>query len=114
MQKPDLNPDQLYKCIDRSMEGLKESWLIFSAFELGIFEVLKTPESAEVLAGKLGCDHALMPIFCEALCKLGLLSRLEEHGSDGSKAEITGSIGTPPLPAPILLRILLFPSALPF
>jgi len=41
MQKPDLNPDQLYKCIDRSMEGLKESWLIFSAFELGILKSSK-------------------------------------------------------------------------
>lgn len=104
MQKPDLSPDQLYKCIDRSMEGLKESWLIFSAFELGVFEVLKTPESAEVLAGKLGCDPALMPIFCEALCKLGLLSRFEGHESDGSKAEINRKYGNTALASTYLVK----------
>lgn len=78
MQKPEIDFDRFFKFIDSSVQGLKEYSLIISALELGIFEALKVPLSAENLAEKLGCDPLLMPYFCEALHSLGFLDRFEE------------------------------------
>jgi precorrin-6B methylase 2 len=78
MQKPEVDPDLLFKLLDSSIQGLRECRLIATAFELGVFEALKTPLSAGTLAEKLGCDAVLMPHFCEALHSLGLLDRFEE------------------------------------
>ncbi|RXA19935.1 SAM-dependent methyltransferase [Methanosarcina sp. MSH10X1] len=78
MQRPEVDSDRFFKLIDSSVQGLREYRLIVSALELGVFEALKTPLSAGVLAEKLGCKPALMPHFCEALCSLGLLDRFEE------------------------------------
>lgn len=79
MQKPEIDADRLFNLFDSSVKGLRECRLIATAFELGVFEALKDPLSAESLAEKLGCDPVLMPHFCEALHSLGLLDRFEEH-----------------------------------
>ncbi len=81
MQKPEIDAYRLFKLLDCSAQGLKECRLIATAFELGVFEALKVPLSADVLAEKLGCDPGLMPHFCEALLNLGLLDRFGEEGS---------------------------------
>ncbi|MDI9394411.1 MAG: methyltransferase [Euryarchaeota archaeon] len=78
MQKPEVDPDRLFKLFDSSIQGLRECRLIATAFELGAFEALKVPLSAGALAEKLGCDPLLMPHFCESLHSLGLLDRFEE------------------------------------
>lgn len=78
MQKPEVDADRLFKLLDSSVQGLRECRLIATAFELGVFEALKTPLSTETLAEKLVCDSVLMPHFCEALHSLGLLDRFEE------------------------------------
>lgn len=78
MQKPEINADQFFKIFDSSIQGLRQCKLISAAFELGVFEALKVPLSAEILAEKLGCDPLLMPHFCEALHSLGFLDRFEE------------------------------------
>jgi len=79
MQKPEVEADRLFKLLDSSVQGLRECRLIATAFELGVFEALKVPLSAGVLAEKLGCDPILMPHFCEALHSLGLLDRFIER-----------------------------------
>ncbi|AKB21666.1 methyltransferase [Methanosarcina sp. WH1] len=78
MQKPEVDADRFFKLVDSSVRGLRECRLIAAAFELGVFEALKVPLSARVLADKLGCDPVLMPHFCEALHSLGFLDRFEE------------------------------------
>lgn len=78
MQKPEVDADRFFKLVDSSVRGLRECRLIAAAFELGVFEALKVPLSAGLLAEKLGCDPALMPHFCEALHSLGFLDRFEE------------------------------------
>lgn len=78
MQEPEVDSGRFFKLVESSIQGLREYRLIVSAFELGVFEALKTPLSAGALAEKLGCDPALMPLFCEALYSLGLLDRFEE------------------------------------
>jgi len=78
MQKPEVDADRFFKLVDSSVQGLRECRLIAAAFELGVFEALKVPLSAGVLAEKLGCDPVLMPHFCEALHSLGFLDRFEE------------------------------------
>lgn len=87
MQKPEIDSDRFFKLIDSSIQGLREYRLIVSALELGVFEALKTPLSAGTLAEKLGCDPALMPLFCEALYSLDLLDRFEEKAfeEEGNK-----------------------------
>lgn len=52
--------------------------MIAAAFELGVFEALRTPMSAEALANKLGSNSALMPAFCKALFEPGLLDITDE------------------------------------
>lgn len=89
MQKPEIDFDRFFKFMDSSIQGLKEYRLIVSALELGVFEALKSPLSAEDLAEKLGCDPLLMPHFCEALHSLGFLDRFEEGmGKEEEKAQI--------------------------
>ncbi|AKB51428.1 hypothetical protein MSBRW_2175 [Methanosarcina barkeri str. Wiesmoor] len=89
MQKPEIDFDCFFKFIDSSIQGLKEYKLIVSALELGVFEALKSPLSAEELAEKLGCDPLLMPYFCEALHSLGFLDRFEEGiDKEEEKAQI--------------------------
>ncbi len=89
MQKPEIDFDRFFKFIDSSIQGLKEYKLIVSALELGVFEALKSPLSAEELAEKLGCDPLLMPHFCEALHSLGFLDRFEEGmNKEEEKAQI--------------------------
>ncbi|KKG17013.1 SAM-dependent methlyltransferase [Methanosarcina sp. 2.H.T.1A.6] len=78
MQKPVVDSDRFFKLVDSSVQGLRECKLIAAAFELGVFEALKVPLSAGVLAKKLGCDPVLMPHFCESLHSLGFLDRFEE------------------------------------
>ncbi len=78
MQKPEVDAERFFKLVDSSVRGLRECRLIAAAFELGVFEALKVPLSAGVLAEKLGCDPVLMPHFCEALHSLGFLDRFEE------------------------------------
>ncbi len=78
MQKPEVDAARFFKLVDSSVRGLRECRLIAAAFELGVFEALKVPLSAGVLAEKLGCDPVLMPHFCEALHSLGFLDRFEE------------------------------------
>ncbi|KKG09511.1 SAM-dependent methlyltransferase [Methanosarcina sp. 2.H.A.1B.4] len=78
MQKPLVDADRFFKLVDSSVQGLRECKLIAAAFELGVFEALKVPLSAGVLAKKLGCDPVLMPHFCESLHNLGFLDRFEE------------------------------------
>lgn len=78
MQKPEIDADRFFKLFDSSIQGLRECRLIAAAFELGLFEALKVPLSAEALAEKLDCDPVLMPHFCEALHNFGLLDRFEE------------------------------------
>lgn len=78
MERPEVDADQFFKLMDNSVRGLREYRLISTALELGVFEALETPERAEPLAEMLDCDPSLMPYFCEALCGLGLLCRLEE------------------------------------
>jgi precorrin-6B methylase 2 len=85
MQKPEIDSDRLFKLLDSSFKGLKECRLIATAFELEVFEALKVPLSADVLAEKLGCDPGLMPHFCEALLNLGLLDRFGEEGHKEEK-----------------------------
>jgi SAM-dependent methyltransferase len=78
MQKPEVNADQFFKIFDSSIQGVRQCKLISAAFELGVFEALRVPQSAGDLAKKLGCDPVLMPYFCEALHSLGFLDRFEE------------------------------------
>lgn len=78
MQRPEVEADGLFKLLDSSIQGLRECRLIATAFELGVFEALKVPLSAETLAEKLGCSPVLMPHFCDALHSLGLLDRFKE------------------------------------
>lgn len=78
MQKPEVEADLLFKLLDSSIKGLRECRLIATALELGVFEALKVPLSAETLAKKLGCSPVLMPHFCDALHDLGLLDRFKE------------------------------------
>ncbi|MHC1754716.1 MAG: methyltransferase [Methanosarcina sp.] len=85
MQKPEIDADRFFKLVDSSVQGLRECRLIASAFELGVFETLKVPLSAGVLAEKLGCDPVLMPHFCEALHSLGFLDRFEEGSHEGEE-----------------------------
>ncbi|AKB20099.1 methyltransferase [Methanosarcina sp. WWM596] len=88
MQKPEVDADRFFKLVDSSVRGLRECRLIAAAFELGVFEALKVPLSARVLADKLGCDPVLMPHFCEALHSLGFLDRFEEGAhEDGAHEE---------------------------
>jgi len=89
MQKPEVDADRFFKLVDSSVRGLRECRLIAAAFELGVFEALKVPLSAGVLAAKLGCDPVLMPHFCEALHSLGFLDRFEEgaHEEKGKCAD---------------------------
>ena len=92
MQKPEVDSDRFFKLVDSSVRGLRECRLIAAAFELGVFEALKVPLSAGVLAEKLGCDPVLMPHFCEALHSLGFLDRFEEgaHGEEAHGEEAHG------------------------
>lgn len=78
MQKPEVEADCFFKLLDSSIQGLRECRLITTAFELGVFEALKVPLSAETLAEKLGCSPVLMPHFCDALYSLGLLNKFKE------------------------------------
>lgn len=78
MQKPEVDADSLFKLLDSSIQGLRECRLIFTALELGLFEALKAPLSAETLAEKLGCSPVVMPHFCNALYSIGLLDRFKE------------------------------------
>ncbi|MDD4498607.1 MAG: methyltransferase [Methanosarcinaceae archaeon] len=83
MERPEVEADLFFKLMDNAGRSLREYRLISAAFELGVFEALETPSRAGPLAERLGCDPALMPYFCEALCELALLYRLE----DGGRAE---------------------------
>jgi hypothetical protein len=85
MQKPEVDSDRFFKLIDTSVQGLRECRLLFSAFEIGIFEALKVPLTAKVLAEKLDCDPVIMPHFCKALCSLGFLDRLEESNTQNKE-----------------------------
>jgi len=87
LEKPDVDPDRFFKLVDSSVRGLREFRLITAAIELGVFEALKVPLSAGVLAEKLGCDPVLMPHFCESLHSLGLLDRFEEGVHEDVKAK---------------------------
>jgi len=88
LEKPDVDPDRFFKLVDSSVQGLRECRLIAAAVELGVFEALKVPLSAGVLAEKLGCDPVLMPHFCESLHSLGLLDRFEEGAHEEEKAQM--------------------------
>lgn len=88
LEKPDVDPDRFFKLVDSSVRGLREFRLIAAAIELGVFEALKVPLSAGVLAEKLGCDPVLMPHFCESLHSLGLLDRFEEGVHEDVKAQM--------------------------
>ena len=88
MQKPEVDSDRFFKLVDSSIQGLRKCRLISTAFELGVFEALKTPLSAGALAEKLGCDPVLMPHFCEALHGLGLLDRFEEGVNEKDKVRV--------------------------
>ena len=78
METPAADADRFFKLMDDSIRGLKEYRLIETALELEVFEALKTPLRAGELAEKLGCDPVLLPHFCEALVRLGLLDSFEE------------------------------------
>ena len=78
METPAAGADRFFKLMDGSIKGLKEYRLIETALELEVFEALKTPLQARELAEKLGCDPMLVPHFCEALVRLGLLDSFEE------------------------------------
>ncbi|WP_440945049.1 methyltransferase [Methanosarcina sp. T3] len=88
LEKPDVDPDRFFKLVDSSIQGLREFRLIAAAIELGVFEALKVPLPAGVLAEKLGCDPVLMPHFCESLHSLGLLDRFEEGAHEDEKAQM--------------------------
>ncbi len=76
---PEVDPDRFFKLMNSSIQGLRQYKLIATAYELGIFKVLRTPMSAEALAYKLGCNPELMPVFCKALLELGLLDNAEKQ-----------------------------------
>lgn len=76
---PEVDPDRFFKLMDSSIQGLRQYKLIATAYELGIFKVLRTPMSAEALAYKLGCNPELMPAFCKALLELGLLDNADKQ-----------------------------------
>jgi len=78
MERPKVDSDPFFKLMEEASAGFRKFQLLSTAFELGVFEALKTPLGAVPLAKKLGCEPTLLPYFCEALCGLGLLCRLEE------------------------------------
>ncbi|HIH95766.1 TPA: SAM-dependent methyltransferase [Methanosarcina acetivorans] len=94
METPDVDVDRLVKTMENSTRGLKEYRLLVTALELEVFEALKTPLRAGELAEKMGLDRVLVPHFCEALVRLGLLDMVEEVAEEeGTEKEGEGKAG---------------------
>ncbi|MGB9929282.1 MAG: methyltransferase [Methanosarcina sp.] len=87
LQMPEVEYSRFFKIIDSSIQGLREYRLITTALDLEVFEALKDPLPAYALAEKLGCDPLLMPYFCEALYRIGLLDRFEEGTSENLESK---------------------------
>ncbi|WP_440957092.1 methyltransferase [Methanosarcina sp. Mfa9] len=87
MDTPAPGADRFFKLMDDSIRGLKEYRLIETALELEVFEALRTPLQAGDIAEKLSCDPVLVPHFCEALVRLGLLDSFEEIAGDEAETE---------------------------
>ncbi len=78
LKEPETDKRYLEGLINDALEGFRLYHLITSAVELGIFDLLKTPKSFRDLNEKLNCNEKLLRIFCEVLCELKLLERVDE------------------------------------
>jgi precorrin-6B methylase 2 len=69
----------LSKLLEASTEGLKKSYLITTAWEIGLFEHTTTPKTSKAIAQELGGYHeAMLGLFCDALVEVGLLTKQDD------------------------------------
>jgi len=68
---PGTDAEPLYEI----MQGSEKCLLLFTAVELGVFNCLETPKTAETTAGELKTDLKLTVKFLNSLVAIGLLTK---------------------------------------
>ncbi len=70
---PDVDVRFFKELVNSSLNGVRTWFVLKSAVELGIFDLLKVPMSVEEISERLNCDKRLIKLFCKVLCGLKLL-----------------------------------------
>ncbi|MCW4006590.1 MAG: acetylserotonin O-methyltransferase [Candidatus Bathyarchaeota archaeon] len=74
---PPYPPSQEFSVLlEGSLDGLRRSCLIFTAWPMGLFEKTGSPLTSKQLAEAFGCHEDMMKLFCEALVEEGLLIKI--------------------------------------
>ncbi len=77
LKKP-VDCEFISQLLNRAIDGIRTYYILLTAIKLGIFDVLQTPRNAKTLSKELGCDEKLLSLFCESLCELGILTKIND------------------------------------
>jgi len=89
--KPPAPPTPLMEMV----AGVKRFRVLAAALELGVFDELKEPKTAEELAERLGTDRALTRKLCNALVAMGLLEKRGEAYANAPFSSLYLAEGSP-------------------
>ncbi|MCW4025722.1 MAG: acetylserotonin O-methyltransferase [Candidatus Bathyarchaeota archaeon] len=79
LTSPSPDSKVLSALLENSTEGLKISYLITTAWEIGLFEHTTSPKNPKTIAQELGGYHeTMMGLFCDALVEVGLLTKQDD------------------------------------
>lgn len=78
LKEPDVDPQNLTKILEDSINGIRKYYTLLTAVEMGLFDHLKSPKTIDELSKLLNCNKKLLNLFCEALCEMGLLNKVGE------------------------------------
>ncbi|MFZ7138119.1 MAG: methyltransferase [archaeon] len=83
---PSSDSKEFSSLVASSMQGLKQYYLLVSAWELGIFEHTVSPLTYQELAQQMGSHEIMTKLFCEALSEIGMLTKKDDKYSNSPLA----------------------------
>jgi protein-L-isoaspartate O-methyltransferase len=75
IREPSSGSKEFAALVTKSTEGLQRYYLLVAAWELGLFEHTVTPKTPQELSQQLGSHEIMTTLFCEALTRIGLLTK---------------------------------------
>jgi precorrin-6B methylase 2 len=84
---PVYRSEDFSSLIENSLSGLKQFYLLTTAWDIKLFDFTINPKTPQELASELGYSEVMVRIFCDALTEMGLLIKI-------SKAYINSSMAT--------------------
>ncbi|NLI74002.1 MAG: hypothetical protein GX369_04435 [Euryarchaeota archaeon] len=75
LKSPWPNVKSAVENIEKYMDGMRQTYLLFHAFDLNLFEHTVSEIDTNTLSKELGADDVMLQMFCEALASIGFLNK---------------------------------------